>query len=188
MYARSLLLFALISFPLFASGGSYAEKEKMREEERFPRFAAAIEKTLPEIMRKYHNIVLEASWEFGVSARLIIAVMLSESLGNPRAHSHADARGLMQTLPALDKEVGIYGDSFNPRTSIRKGAKYLLMLKERYKLGTMKRIVFGYQYGPGAARKASEARIARDPYVRSVMFAYRKILELIPPAEAAQRR
>lgn len=76
--------------------------------------------------------IARAARASGLDPALIAGVMRRESALNPQARSHADARGLMQLLPATARRVarqlgepwdvrGLY----DPATNIRYGSQYL---------------------------------------------------------------
>lgn len=101
----------------------------------------------PETQR----IVQRASQKYGVPVALINAVIKQESNFNPRAVSHAGARGLMQLMPATAKAYGCK-DSFNPRQNIMAGTKFLGDLLAKYN-GDVKLSLAGYNAGPGNVAK-----------------------------------
>ena len=69
-------------------------------------------------------------------ATYILAVMYVESRFNTRAHSSANAKGLMQVTPIAAEaassfcKIKLGGDLFNPATNVRIGACYLAKMRE----------------------------------------------------------
>lgn len=72
----------------------------------------------------YDATINEAALNWNVDPRLLKAVMLQESKGDPAAVSKAGARGLMQIMPDTGKQLGMT-DLHDPTQSIWAGAKYL---------------------------------------------------------------
>ena len=77
------------------------------------------------------NIFREASEQYGVSLNLLKAIGKAESNFNPQAQSSAGAQGVMQLMPATARSLGVT-DSFDARSNIMGGAKYIASLLERY--------------------------------------------------------
>ena len=77
--------------------------------------------------KAYDGIITDAAARYGVEARLIRAVMQTESAFNPFAVSRAGAMGLMQIMPALVADYGV-SDPFDPRENIMAGSRYLKRL------------------------------------------------------------
>ena len=53
----------------------------------------------PETIRRWCDLIQQEAQKNGIEARLIAAVMLQESGGNPKAYSKSGAVGLMQIMP-----------------------------------------------------------------------------------------
>ena len=89
----------------------------------------------------------------------VAAEIRAESVFNPKARSHADARGLMQVLPStgagIAKRLGLPwrgGDSlYEPEFNISLGTAYLRQLEDKY----------GFTYTAIAAYNAGPAPVAR---------------------------
>lgn len=78
----------------------------------------------------YESIIQTASSNYGVEPRLVRAVILQESGGDPRATSPVGAAGLMQVMPATFVGLGydparIYEPSLNVEAGVRYLAKGL---------------------------------------------------------------
>lgn len=99
----------------------------------------------------------------------VAAEIRAESVFNPKARSHADARGLMQVLPStgagIAKRLGLPwrgGDSlYEPEFNISLGTAYLRQLEDKY----------GVTYAAIAAYNAGPAPVARWQSQRPVMDA-----------------
>jgi soluble lytic murein transglycosylase-like protein len=79
---------------------------------------------MPDPLAKYDPIFQAAADEWNVDPLLLKSVAGTESSGNSRAVSSANAQGLMQIIPSTQKELGIT-DPFDPVQSIFGAAKYL---------------------------------------------------------------
>jgi soluble lytic murein transglycosylase-like protein len=79
----------------------------------------------------YEDIIREAAVTYGVDPDLVRAVIRTESNFNPLAKSRAGAKGLMQLMPRLAKELGI-SNPFDPRENVLGGTKYLSKLLDRH--------------------------------------------------------
>ena len=79
----------------------------------------------------YEDIIREAALKYGVDPDLVRAVIRTESNFNPLAKSRAGAKGLMQLMPRLAKELGI-SNPFDPRENVLGGTKYLSKLLDRH--------------------------------------------------------
>lgn len=130
--------------------------------------------------------ILRASAGHGVSPALVLAVIVVESNGRPKAESHAGAVGLMQLMPATAARFGVT-DRTNPSQNIRGGVEYLAWLLKEFN-GDAVLALAGYNAGEGAVRKnggVPNYRETRD-YVPKVVAAWRvaRALCLTPPQDA----
>jgi len=96
--------------------------------------------------RVFDPIIAEASAEYGVDPELVRAVIRAESRFDPMAESGAGAKGLMQLMPILSRELGVQ-DPFNPRENIFGGVKYLSRLLDRHN-GDITLALASYNAGP----------------------------------------
>jgi transglycosylase-like protein with SLT domain len=96
--------------------------------------------------RAYDAIIDEASREYGVDPHLVRAVIRAESQFDPMAESGAGAKGLMQLMPILSRELGVQ-DPFDPRENIFGGVKYLGKLLDRHH-GNVTLALASYNAGP----------------------------------------
>ena len=133
-------MFGLIN----VGGKSYPEESRLYEL-RFPlHHDSAIRREAAK-----HNI--DPTW--------VAAEIRAESVFNPKARSHADARGLMQVLPStgagIAKRLGLPwrgGESlYEPEFNISLGTAYLRELEDKY----------GMTYTAIAAYNAGPAPVAR---------------------------
>jgi soluble lytic murein transglycosylase-like protein len=96
--------------------------------------------------RAYDDIIQEASTQYNVDPDLVRAVIKAESRFDPQAVSGAGAKGLMQLMPVLSKELGVQ-DPLDPRQNIFGGTKYLGKLLERHN-GDVTLALASYNAGP----------------------------------------
>jgi soluble lytic murein transglycosylase len=88
---------------------------------------------------------------------LIYSIMKQESAFNEKAHSGADAMGLMQVIPRLARQLAkkfevpfnSNEDLYNPTTNIKLGS-YELMEQVRRQNGQLTFVAAAYNAGPGA--------------------------------------
>ena len=70
------------------------------------------------------KVAAETARKHGVDPHLVNAVILAESLYNPKALSHKGAMGLMQLIPGTAARYGVK-DAWNPNQNIDGGVRYL---------------------------------------------------------------
>lgn len=98
-----------------------------------------------------HQMLANAGREHNVDVDLLASVVKAESGGNPRAVSHAGARGLMQLMPATAAQLGV-NDSLEAHQNVRGGSAYLDALLTRYR-DNMALALAAYNAGPAAVDK-----------------------------------
>ena len=97
------------------------------------------------------RLAKRAAAQYGLAPELVRAVVLTESGGNPRAVSHANAYGLMQLTQST--AVSLAGRSLTveqilePVRNLDLGCKYLRRLLDRY--GDVRLALMAYNAGPG---------------------------------------
>lgn len=99
----------------------------------------------------YEPLIQEAASANDVPAALIRAVMQTESAFNPFAVSRVGAKGLMQLMPSLAKEMGVT-DPFDPRQNVMAGAKYLRKMLDLHS-GNVRLALASYNAGPGNVKR-----------------------------------
>lgn len=79
------------------------------------------------------SAVAEVATIYPVPKLLVLAVISVESGFQPRAVSHAGARGLMQLMPATARRVGIPDrDLLDPARNVLGGVRFLAILLRHY--------------------------------------------------------
>jgi soluble lytic murein transglycosylase-like protein len=122
-----------------------------------------------------------------VPVQLIHAVVHAESRFDPCAVSRAGARGLMQLMPDTAAMLGVH-DSFDPRSNVNGGARYLRALMDRFG-GDVRLALAAYNAGPEAV--AAHGGIPPFPetraYVARVMCLFEATLagDLVAPGARA---
>lgn len=145
----------------------------------------------------FWHLVQPRAEEQGLDPLLLEALMRQESLFDPRARSHANARGVMQLLPSTAKQVAGDPDSdpdlYDPETNIDLGSRYLRSLLVRFDFDPFKAIA-AYNGGEAAVEKWQRRYGDLDPdelvesityretrdYVKKVVANYRKYTTLYP--------
>ena len=100
---------------------------------------------------RYDHLITGASTRQGVSFSLLKALIKAESNFNPKAVSRAGAKGLMQIMPANNKDLKIK-DPFDPRENIMGGARYLKKLIKRFN-GELSLALAAYNAGPSVVER-----------------------------------
>ena len=93
------------------------------------------------------SLVEDAGRVYGIKTNLLLAVIQTESHGDPAAISRAGAQGLMQLMPATSVQYGV-ANPFDPQANVNGGTRYLRDLLHRYR-GNLKLALAAYNAGPG---------------------------------------
>jgi hypothetical protein len=118
-----------------------------------------------------NEVVKTASGTYQLDPDLVNSVIRAESGFNARAVSPKGAQGLMQLMPQTASQLGVQ-NSFDPRSNVEGGTRYLRELLERYNFDLIKALA-AYNAGPQRVEqyggvppyyetKAYVARIVRD--------------------------
>lgn len=130
-----------------------------------------------EVLAKYGENIKEASHEFQVNWKIIVGVVVTESMGDPYAESPAGAKGCMQTLPSTDEEIGIRGNSFHCPTSIWKGAKYIARLRDHYKITPPAKVFAAYERGLKRVANYTQEDLIKSDYINKIAFVVENLPE-----------
>jgi soluble lytic murein transglycosylase-like protein len=105
----------------------------------------------PERYSRYDRDIRDAASLYQLPEALIRAVIKIESDYDPRVVSCAGARGMMQIMPVVERDMGI-DDVWNPRENIMGGTRLLRRLANRFH-GDLSLTIAGYHAGAGAIDK-----------------------------------
>ncbi|OGZ07014.1 MAG: hypothetical protein A3D65_06635 [Candidatus Lloydbacteria bacterium RIFCSPHIGHO2_02_FULL_50_13] len=139
--------------------------------------SAYIKSVAPGLIEKadvaYGGLVDVAALLYNVDPELILAVIIVESEGNPKALSRRGAEGLMQLMPNTAKAMGATNPK-EPLQNIFAGTKYLKELEESYGfIDSKEDALVAYNMGPARAKKWLARSDPKEyPYVVNVMYVY----------------
>ena len=97
------------------------------------------------------GLVRRLAPEYGVSPRLVMAVIRNESNFEPSAVSPKNAQGLMQLIPETSARFNVK-KPFDPEQNIRGGLSYLRWLLAYFE-GNVELVVAAYNAGEGAVNR-----------------------------------
>jgi soluble lytic murein transglycosylase-like protein len=98
----------------------------------------------------YAPHIKAAASRYGVSEKVVAAVIRAESAFNPRAVSSKGARGLMQLMPQTASILGVR-NSFDPAENIDGGVRHLRGLLDRF--NDLPLALAAYNAGEGAVNQ-----------------------------------
>jgi soluble lytic murein transglycosylase-like protein len=102
---------------------------------------------------KYRRAFVRAARDTGFQLSMLVAVAQVESRFVANARSSADARGLLQVMPATAESLRLDVDT--PSTNVLAGARYLKILLDRYTRTDL--ALAAYNAGPTAVDAADGA-------------------------------
>lgn len=97
---------------------------------------------------RFDRYIRDAAALYQIPVELVRAVIAVESGFNPRAVSHANARGLMQLIPETAERMMVT-DVFDPRQNIFGGVRYLRVLANLFN-GDIELTLAAYNAGENA--------------------------------------
>lgn len=115
-----------------------------------------------------------AAGVYSVDESLIRAIIHAESAYHPDALSPRGAQGLMQLMPATQRELQVK-DVFDPLSNIEGGTQYLARLLNQFDQD-VELATAAYNAGPGAVKEYGGVPPYRETreYVRRVKILYRR--------------
>ena len=102
---------------------------------------------------KYRRAFVRAARDTGFQLSMLVAVAQVESRFVASAHSSADARGLLQVMPATAESLRLDVDT--PSSNVLAGARYLKLLLDHYSRTDL--ALAAYNAGPTAVDAAGGA-------------------------------
>jgi soluble lytic murein transglycosylase-like protein len=153
--------------------------------EAAPYYAAFIKKENPKLgaskALEIANGIIGFSVKYGVDARLIMAMVMTESDFNPNETSSAGAMGLGQLMPSNVEEMGIsnaYDTMQNLYATVRLVRGHLNDYASKaggYTYNSLVLALAAYNAGPGAVRKYNGVPPYRETqnYIKRVIARYR---------------
>lgn len=127
------------------AGSSLYARTAAKAQPRMPRDAS------PERFTRYDQHIREAAALYQIPVELVRAVIKVESDFDPRALSPANARGLMQLIPATAERMFVR-DIFDPRENIFGGTRFLRVLANTFN-GDIVLTLASYNAGEGAVMR-----------------------------------
>lgn len=129
---------------------------------------------IPLNRHAFNNEIEAASEVFTVDESLIRAIIHAESAYQPEAQSPKGAQGLMQLMPATQKELQVE-NVFDPLDNIEGGTLYLSRLLNQFDQD-VELAAAAYNAGPGAVQEYGGIPPYKETqeYVRRVKILYRR--------------
>ncbi len=120
----------------------------------------------------YAELIRVTAERYLVDRRLVEAVVVVESAGNPRAVSRKGAQGLMQLMPQRAAELGVR-NPFDPQQNVDGGVRHLRELLQRFS-GDVTLALAAYNAGEEAVRayQGVPPYAETQEYVRKVRAFY----------------
>ncbi len=135
----------------------------------------------PERFSRFDAFISEAAQLYAIPETLIRAVIKVESDYDPQVVSSAGARGLMQLMPSVTRDMGV-SNVHDPRENILGGTRLLRVLANRYD-GDLVRTIAAYHAGVGSLARYSDS-VPPYPNTRKYL---RMVLDRYQQYAAAER-
>jgi len=150
-----LLVTGLASTGAIAVAASAHAKQAAAAAPRIPALPAQNESVVGScpILTRFRPAFERAARDTGFQLSMLVAVAQVESRFRPNARSKADARGLLQVLPATAASLKLSAD--DPSSNVLAGARYLRLLLDRYSRTDL--ALAAYNAGPTAVDHAGGA-------------------------------
>lgn len=162
-YNKAFRLYDVINYKFFGNL-NYTEKPFILKE-RFPLY--------------YDDIVEKYAQRYNLEQEFILALIKQESVYDPRAHSPANAYGLMQIIPVTAEDMARLArmrikdnnSLFNPEINIHLGSLYLKQLNKQFD-GYKEGILAAYNAGPHRVQRWIEIEGSEnvDVFIENIEF------------------
>ena len=107
--------------------------------------------SIDDKIARFENIIEDASKKYGIDKNIIKSIIKTESAGNEKAISKANAKGLMQLMDVTAKEMGVK-NVWDPAENIYGGTKFFSQMLRLFD-GDLKLALAAYNAGPGNVQK-----------------------------------
>lgn len=114
----------------------------------------------------YSAMVRRIARRYSVEWKLVMAIIASESGGDPAAVSPAGAVGLMQLMPDTASDLGV--DPFDPEQNVEGAVRYLSSLLTTFRSVDLSLVA--YNAGPGFAKRYQEGAVELGAETRAFLM------------------
>lgn len=118
-------------------------------------------------------MVRRIAQRYSVEWRLVMAIIASESGGDPEAVSPVGAVGLMQLMPDTAKDLGV--DPYDPEQNVDGAVRYLSSLYSMF--GSTDMALIAYNAGPGFALQYRQGVVELGEETRTFLIRVGRFLE-----------
>jgi soluble lytic murein transglycosylase-like protein len=159
MHVRLLILLLVTGIAcagaIAVAAGAHGKQASAAAPTRIPALPAQNESVVGRcpIPKRFRPAFERAARDTGFQLSMLVAVAQVESRFKPNARSKADARGLLQVLPATAASLKLSAD--NPSSNVLAGARYRRLLLDRYSRTDL--ALAAYNAGPTAVDHAGGA-------------------------------
>ena len=103
------------------------------------------------LLPQLDDLIAPVAQRHGLDPRLVAAVIMVESSGDPKAVSRKGAQGLMQLMPETAKTLGVV-NAFDPEQNVEGGSRYLRNMLDQHE-DDLSLALAAYNAGPTAVAK-----------------------------------
>jgi soluble lytic murein transglycosylase-like protein len=121
----------------------------------------------------YYDMVRRIAARHSVEMRLVMAIIASESGGDPWAISPDGAIGLMQLMPETAAHLGV--DPWDPEENVEGAVRYLASLLSTFKSVDLSLVA--YNAGPGFAERYKAGQVELGAETRAFITRVGQLLE-----------
>lgn len=134
---------------------------------------STIERLLAPGRFAYYNMVRRLAARHSVELRLVMAIIASESGGDPEAVSPQGAVGLMQLMPDTAERLGV--DPWDPEQNVEGAIRYLASHLSSFRSVDLSLIA--YNAGPGFAARYRAGQVELGAETRAFLIRVGKLLQ-----------